>query len=208
VVNGAKSFAPVKAASAAIAFYQKISLYSHEPTQTPAVCIVRSAAMRWFGLNTRNRKEPFEWEQVVRFADAYGVRHQGYCHLVAATMTVVMLGGMCRYDDASCLLWRSVRFMEDGSGFEITFDKRKNAHYMQGNNVLVASFPLAAVCPMRLLLRLGEFTGGSVDLPIFRGFNGRLVAKSPEKTAPGPERIAYDQFLRFFCLCFKGVLGI
>jgi hypothetical protein len=31
VVNGAKTFAPVKAASAAIAFYQKINLFSTSP---------------------------------------------------------------------------------------------------------------------------------------------------------------------------------
>ncbi len=60
----------------------------------------------------------------MRFAESYGVRHQGYIYLVVATMAVVMFGGMRRYDDASCLLWRNVRFVEDGSGFEITFDKR------------------------------------------------------------------------------------
>ena len=72
VVNGAGTFAPVKAASAAIAFYQKINLFSHEPTKSPAVCIVREAAIRRFGLNAKNRKEPFECEQVVKFAEAYG----------------------------------------------------------------------------------------------------------------------------------------
>ncbi len=50
VMNGAKTFAPVKAASAAIAFYQKINLFDHEPTQSPAVCLVRGAAMMIFGL--------------------------------------------------------------------------------------------------------------------------------------------------------------
>ena len=54
MVNGAKTFAPVKAASAAIAFNQKINLFSHEPTQSPAVCLVRDAALRWFGLNPKN----------------------------------------------------------------------------------------------------------------------------------------------------------
>jgi hypothetical protein len=66
-MNGAKMFAPVKAASAAIAFYQKINLFDHEPTQSPAVCLVRGAAMRKCGLNPQKRKEPFEWEQVVSF---------------------------------------------------------------------------------------------------------------------------------------------
>jgi hypothetical protein len=53
VMNGAKTFALVKAASAAIAFYQKINLFNHEPTQSPAVCLVRGAAMRKFGLNPK-----------------------------------------------------------------------------------------------------------------------------------------------------------
>jgi hypothetical protein len=72
VVNRAK-IAAVKAASAAIAFYHKINLFNHEPTQSPAVRNVRSVDARRFGLNTKNRKEPFEWEQVVKFAEAYGV---------------------------------------------------------------------------------------------------------------------------------------
>ncbi len=52
----------MKAASAAIAFYQKINLFDHEPTQSPAACLVRGAVTRKFGLNTKNRKEPFEWD--------------------------------------------------------------------------------------------------------------------------------------------------
>jgi hypothetical protein len=99
VMNNAKTFAPVKAASAAIAFFQKTNLFAHEPTQSPAACLVRSTAMRKFGLNAKNRKKPFEWDRVVDFAEAYGVRHQGYCHLVVATMAIIMFGGMCRYDD-------------------------------------------------------------------------------------------------------------
>ncbi len=40
----------------------------------------------------------------------------------------------------------------------------------------------------------------------FRGFNGRLVAKSPGKTIPYEERITYNQFLRYLSLWFSGVL--
>jgi hypothetical protein len=139
-------------------------------------------------MNPNNNKEPFEWEQVASFVEAYGVRHQDYCHLVIATMAIVMFGGICRCDDTSGLLWRNVRFEEDKSAFEITFDKRKNAQYRQGNKVLVASSPLSAVCPVRLLRELQIYTGGSEDLYIFRGFNGRLVGKSPRTTAPGPKK--------------------
>jgi integrase len=208
VMNNAKTFAPVKAASAAIAFFQKTNLFAHNPTQSPAACLVRSAAMRKFGLNAKNRKEPFEWDQVVDFAEAYGLRHQGYCHLMVATMAVIMFSGMCRYDDASGLLWSNIRFEADGSAFEIMFDKRKNAQFCQGNKVLVASSPLTAVCPVRLLRELKTYTGGSEGSLAFRGFNGRLVAKSPRATSPGPKKITYDQFLRFMSLWLSGVMGV
>ncbi len=74
VVNDAKSFAPVKTPSAVIAFFQKVNLFNHEPTRSPSACLVRPAAMRKFGLNPKNRKEPFEWDNVVLIAEAYGVR--------------------------------------------------------------------------------------------------------------------------------------
>jgi hypothetical protein len=111
--------------------------------------------------------------------------------MVVATMAVVMFGGMCRYDDASGLRWKNVRFVEDGSGFEIAFDKRKNAQLCQGNKVLVAANPSAAVCLVRLLRDLRIFTGGSEDVFIFRGFNGRLVSKKMRSTAPWPKKITY-----------------
>ncbi len=84
--------------------------------------------MRKFGLNPKNRREPFEWDNVVLFAEAYRVRQQGYCHLVVASMAVIIFGAMCRYHDASGLKWKNLRFVEDGSGFEITFERRKNCH--------------------------------------------------------------------------------
>ena len=136
-----------------------------------------------------------------------GVRHQEYCHLVVTSMAVIMFGAMCRYDDASGLRWRNIRFVEDGRGFEITFEKRKNAQYRQGNKVLVASCPGAVVCPMRLLRQLRVYTGGSEELHVFREFNGRLVAKNPGSTTPGPDKIPYDHMLRFMGLWFSGVLG-
>ena len=46
-------------------------------------------------------------------------------------MTVIIFGAMCRYNDASGLKWRNIRFVEDGSGFEITFEKRKNAQFRE-----------------------------------------------------------------------------
>ena len=60
---------------------------------------------------------------------------------------------------------------------------------------------------MRLLLQFMVFTGGAEDMHVFRGFNGRLVAKNPGRTAPGPDKISYDQMLRLMCLGFSGVIG-
>ncbi len=106
--------------------------------------------MRKFGLNPKNRKEPLEWDNVVLFVEAYGVRQRGYCYLLVASVAVIMFGAMSRYDDESGLKWRNIRFVENGSGFEITFEKRKNAEYHQGNKMLVASFLDAVVCPLML----------------------------------------------------------
>jgi hypothetical protein len=121
---------------------------------------------------------------------------------------LVILGGMCRYDDASGLLWQNVCFVEAGSGFEMTFDKRKNAQYHQGNEVLVASKPSTVVCPARLRRELKILIGGSEDMHVFRGLNERLVSKRPRATAPGPRKIAYHQELRFLSLWFSRVMGV
>ena len=46
---------------------------------------------------------------------------------------------------------------------------------------------------------------GSARVP---GVQRASVAKNPGRTAPGPEKISYDQILRFMSLWFSGVLGI
>ena len=127
VVERSKSLAPVNCASAAIAFFQKVNLYNHLPTQSPVVGMVRQAAARKFGLTSKERKEPFLWAHVVAFAQAYGVQHHGYCHLLVASIVVIMFGAMCRYNDVSRLRWRNVKFEQDGICFHLTFVKRKNA---------------------------------------------------------------------------------
>ena len=208
VVNRAKTLAPVKAASAAIAFYQKINLFNHEPTKSPAVCIVRSAATRQFGLNNNNWKGPFEWVQVIQFAEAYGVRQHGFCHLVVVAMSVIMFGAMCGYDDASGLMWLNIRFEADGSAYEITSDMRKNSQFCQQSKVLTAAFPSDSVCPVRLLQRLRTYTGGAEDFYVFRGSNGMLVSKRPGSTVPKATEIIYDQLLRYLGIWFSGVMGI
>ncbi len=111
--------------------------------------MVRQAATRKFGLTPKGRKEPFQWASVVFFALEYGVRNLGYCHLVVASMAVVMFGGMCRYDDASRLRWRNVEFEPNRISFHISFDKRKSAQFKQGNRVIVVAATSGPVCPFQ-----------------------------------------------------------
>ena len=208
VVERSKSYGPVKSHSAAIAFYQKVNLFGHLPTRSPAVNMVRQAAARHFGLGTSNRKEPFSWAQVVAFALTHGVNSKGYCHLVVASMAVVMFGAMCRYDDVSHLRWRNIKFDNGYECFHIEFEKRKNDQYRQGNRVTVAAAPDGLVCPLKLLRKMMLITGGDADAFIFRGFNGRFVLTSPEKTAPGPSFISYAQFSKYLALWFGASLGL
>jgi len=125
-----------------------------------------------------------------------------------ATIAVVMFGAMSRYDDATGLMWRYIRFEADGGAFEISFDKRKSCQYRQGNKLLVTALPNVATCPVRMLQRFRIYTGGAEELYVFRGFNGRLVNKIPGSTAPEPTKITYDQLLRFLSLWFSSVLGV
>ena len=74
--------------------------------------------------------------------------------------------------------------------------------------MLVAPSSLATLWHVRLLRELQISTGGAVGLHVFRGFNGRLVAKNSRATAPGPKKITYDQFLRLLSLWFSGVMGV
>ena len=208
VADSANSYATVKSASAAIAFFQKINLYTHMPTHAPEVTMVRRAAMRKFGLAPHSRKAPFKWEQIVLFATAYGIQPQGYCHSVVTTMCVIKFGAMCRFSDVSRLFWRNVRFVDDMRSFTLTFERRKNAQFRQGNKVTVSAASHGQVCPVQMLLGLRRLTLTHMDNPVFCGFNGRLVAARPGDTQPYPTAIAYEQYMRYLSSWFSGVLGI
>ncbi len=51
-------------------------------------------------------------------------------------------------------------------------------------------------------------TEGEEDGFIFRGFNGRLVITSLERTAPGPSFITYAQFSKYLALWFGASSGL
>ena len=67
---------------------------------------------------------------------------------------------------------------------ELFFEKRKNDQHRQGGKVLVTAVTSGDVCPVKLLLQLRVVTGPDPESYIFRGFEGRLVAKAPRSTAP------------------------
>ncbi len=96
----------------------------------PEVCMVKTAAARKFGLSpkkNKNVKEPFMWADLVDFAILYGIKSQGYCHLVVATMAILSFGAMCCYSDVSRLKWGNIKFEKDLSSFENTLEIRKNS---------------------------------------------------------------------------------
>ena len=67
---------------------------------------------------------------------------------------------MCRYDDASRLRWRNVQLEPDGNNFHLSFEKRKNAPFRQGNRVTVTDATSGPVCPLKLLKIMKEAHGG------------------------------------------------
>ncbi len=93
---------------------------------------------------------------------------------------------------------------------DVTFDHgcRKNSQFRQGATVTMSAIPNGEVCPVRLLRELQKLFESEQESFVFRGFNGRLVAKSPGKTQPYVELIKYDQFLRYLSSWFSGILGI
>ncbi len=76
----------------------------------------------------------------------------------------------------------NIKFETNLSSFETTFEIRKNSQFRQGNKVWVSATK-DNVCPLKLLLKLKDMDPNNVynSSPIFCGFNGRLVAKDPQK---------------------------
>jgi len=153
LMDTAKSFSTIKSASASIAFFHKINLFTNHPTGAPEVSMVGTAAARKFGLSPKRVKKPFLWFQLVNFALLYGIHNQGYSPLVVATMALLSFGDMCRYSDVSQLKWGNVHFESELSSFVITFETRKNFQFRQGNKVTVAATN-NIICPLKLLLKL------------------------------------------------------
>jgi hypothetical protein len=102
----------VKSASASIAFFHKINLFTNQPTMAPEVCMVRTAAARKFSLSALRVKESFLWFQLVDYVLLYGNQNQGYGHVVVSTMAIISFGTMCRFSDVSQLKGRLKSYCE------------------------------------------------------------------------------------------------
>jgi hypothetical protein len=62
LMKSANSYSTIKSASASIAFFYKINLFTNHITMAPEVCMVRTTAARKFGLSPKRVKEPFMWD--------------------------------------------------------------------------------------------------------------------------------------------------
>ena len=115
VAERATSFAVIKSASAAIAYFQKINLFEHNPTISPLASFVRAAFARRLGTAPRRRKAPFLWVDVMRFATAYLSGSPAYCHLVVVTCCIISFGGMCRFGELVATRPVDLSFSNDDS---------------------------------------------------------------------------------------------
>jgi hypothetical protein len=105
----------------------------------------------------------------------------------------------------SRLRWRNLRFGDDVNLNVVLFDhgcRNKNSKFGQGAKITVSAISQGA-CPVCLLRELQKLVESDPKSFVFRGFNGRLVTKSPGKTQPHVERINYD---RFFVACRCGLV--
>jgi integrase len=125
VAERATSFAVIKSASAAIAYFQKINLFEHNPTISPLASFVRAAFARRLGTAPKRRKAPFLWADVMRFATAYLSGSPAYCHLVVVTCCIISFGGMCRFGELVATRPADLVFSNDDCSVTIGFPKRK-----------------------------------------------------------------------------------
>jgi hypothetical protein len=127
----ANSYSNTKSASASIAFFHKINLFTNHSTGAPEVCMDRTIAARKFGLSPKRVKEPFLWTQLGDFALLYDIHNQGYCHLVVTTMAILYFRAICRYIDVSRLNRGNVEFAPGLSFLAITFVIRKAINFVK-----------------------------------------------------------------------------
>lgn len=208
VLDTATSYNAIKRSSAAIAFFQRVNLFDHLPTQSPEVCMVRRAAARKFGLAPKNRKKPFQWADILVFATAYCSRDPiPYCHLVVVIFCILSFGAMCRYSDLCGVMPRNISFGPNDSYTVIHFEKRKNDQFRKGSHVTVSAVP-GPVCPVRLLRRVMAATARTADAFVFQNFDGRLTRSRPQDTRPLGTQLSYARYMTYLSSWFGSTLDL
>ena len=196
----ATSFSVIKSASAAIAYHQKINLYGHNPTISPLATFVRAAFARRLGTAPKNRKAPFLWADVVRFATAYLSGTPAYCHLVVVTCCVLSFGGMCRFGELVATRPVDLSFAPNDGSVTIEFPKRKNDQYRHGSRVTIVASTTEAICPVRLVRRLLRASLPTGVPLLFQGFEGRLVRRAASETRPMGVLLKFSQYRRYLSI--------
>lgn len=144
------SFAPIKAASAAISTAHDLAGLGAAVTAHPTVSCVRKAAQRILGLTPVNRKRPLPLAMAVRTAIALSARAAPVTDLMLAAYIMVSYAGFLRYSDAISIPRSGVRLFADRA--ELWVPRRKNDQARRGDVITIASGSGAA-CPVKLLRR-------------------------------------------------------
>jgi integrase len=144
------TFAPVKAASAAISTAHDLAGFGSSITAHPTVRCVRSAAQRILGMVPTNRKRPLPMSMAVRAAAALATAQAATADLLLATYIMVCFTGFLRYSDAVSIPRCGVQLFADRA--ELWVPRRKNDQARRGN-VITLSAGSGPACPVRLLRR-------------------------------------------------------
>lgn len=203
--QGARSYAVVKTASAAIFAHHDLACAQNNPTKHPLCKAVRAGCKRTIGVAVHNRKEPLSLETVTAAVELLLTGDTPPPHKVMlAAFTATCFAGFLRYDDAARLLTRDVRFFPDHA--VLFLEKRKNDQVRSGNLVYLARGTSAA-CPVALLDRHIKGAALAPAAPLFQGFDGQAARRGGYATLNGAP-ISYQQAHYQVLATVAKVLGV
>ena len=199
VANAAKTFSVVKTASGMIYRFHEMALVplDQNPTGHRLVAAVREAAHRRLGDQRRRRKDPLEFDFVLR-GSACWIALGGVTRQMFATLAVVMWTGFFRYDCAEKLRMMDVRFFETHCSFFL--EERKTDKYRFGQVVEVVRAPGGQRCPVDLQQRWVDTQLGRGVLPhepLFQQVDGRRFARDQMADCLTGKPLDYQQLRRY-----------
>jgi integrase len=170
--KSAASYAPVKAASAAISTHLELRGVEERPTKSPICKAVRAAAKRRLGAAVQRRKEPLTVEVLVPIVEVLAPTGAPLHNLMLATYVMVSYAGFLRFNDTVQLRVKHVRLFEDMA--ELFLLGRKNDQFREGTVVKLAAGQ-TVVCPVALLRRFLAEAGWAGESPLFRDYDGHAA---------------------------------